>query len=193
MNRQLLPTCINVARLSVPLILLVFVLAGPGCLVVQTTEHRVKINEDGSGEALLRLADIRSDGATDSAVVHDVEVMLSSFDKEGVADFEKPGRKVTDKVMYAQSDTLFAEISYSFRSLDALEGLRLTPEEMFVVVSPEREIVRTNGRISPGDGNTRRIVWKRSAKLLAYVIRERQMPPSTLLGSYYKKLGAGRK
>jgi hypothetical protein len=164
----------------------------PSCLLVQTTEHVVKISEDGSGEALLRLSDIRSDGATDSAVVHDTEVMIASFDKEGVADFERPGRKIRDKVMYVRGDTLFAEISYSFRGLDALEGIRLSPQEIFVVVSPEREIVRTNGKVRVGEGNARVIAWKREATQLFYVIRERQVPPSTLLGPYYTRLRSGR-
>jgi hypothetical protein len=166
---------------------LVLVMMVPGCLVIRTTEHRVKIYEDGSGEALLKLVDIRSDGVTDSAVIHDVDVMMSSFETGGVEDFEKPGRKVTDKVMYTRGDTLVAEISYAFRSLDALEGLRITPDEMFVVVSAEREIIRTNGRIKPGDNNTRKISWKRGASLISYVIRERQLPPSVPLGMYYQK------
>jgi hypothetical protein len=164
----------------------------PSCLLIGTTEHVVKIGEDGIGEALLRLSDIRSDGTTDSAVVHDTEVMIASFDKEGVADFEKPGRKIRDKVMYVRGDTLFAEISYSFQGLDALEGLRISPQEIFVVVSPEREIVRTNGRVRPGEANTRIIAWKRDATQISYVIRERQIPPSTLLGPYYTRVRTGR-
>jgi hypothetical protein len=165
----------------------------PSCLLVRTTEHRVRINEDGSGEALLRLSDIRSDGTTDSAVVHDAEVMVSSFDKEGVADFERPGRKIVDKVMYVHGDTLFAEISYTFRGLDALEGMRVTRDEIFVVVSAEREIVRTNGKVRPGEADARIISWKRDATLLSYIIRERQLPPSTQLGSYYTKQRSGKR
>jgi hypothetical protein len=174
-------------RLPALLIVLALVLMLPGCLVIRTTEHRVKIYEDGSGEALLKLIDVRSDGVTDSAVVHDFEVMMSSFETGGVTDFEKPGRKVMDKLMYTRGDTLIAEISYAFRSLDALEGLRITPDEMYVVVSSEREIVRTNGRIKPGDDNTRKISWKRGATQISYVIRERQVPPSVPLGTYYQK------
>lgn len=178
----------------VPLVLLLGIgaaLSFPACLLVQTTEHVVKISKDGSGEALLRLSDIRSDGTTDSAIVHDAEVMISSFDKEGVADFERPGRKIRDKAMYVRGDTLFAEISYSFVGLEALEGIRISPQEIFVVVSPEREIVRTNGRVRPGEASTRVIAWKRDATLISYIIREREIPPSTLLGPYYARLRSG--
>ncbi len=159
----------------------------PGCLVIRTTEHRVRMNQDGSGDAVVKLIDIRSDGATDSAVVHDFEVMMASFEKNGVEDFEQAGRRVTDKVMYTRGDTLFAEISYTFPSLDAIEGLRITPEELFVVVSVDREIVRTNGKISQMEESSRKIAWSRDAGRLAYMIRERHMPPSTLLGALYNR------
>jgi hypothetical protein len=164
----------------------------PGGLVIRTTEHRVRLNKDGSGDAVVKLIDIRSDGVTDSAVVHDFEVMMASFEKSGVEDFEKAGRKVTEKVMYTRGDTLCAEISYAFQSLDAIEGLRITPEEMFVIVAVDREIVRTNGKISKMEENSRKIAWSREASWLAYMIRERHMPPSAPLGSLYNRWRSGR-
>jgi len=52
------------------------------------TEHRVNLHPDGSGEAVLRLIDIRSDETSDSLAERDCRIMMSSFEQEGVKDFE---------------------------------------------------------------------------------------------------------
>lgn len=63
----------------------------PSCLLIRTTEHRIRLNENGSGEAMMRLIDIRSDGKTDSALARDYSIMMASVQKEGVVEFEKGG------------------------------------------------------------------------------------------------------
>ena len=119
----------------------------PACLLVRTTEHHIKLNKNGSGEGVMRLIDIRSDGRTDSLVARDYAVMMASIEKEGVVEFEKGGRKVTSKQFFAAGDTLSAEISYTFPNLSQVEGLKLRKDEMFVVVNKGREIIRTNGSV----------------------------------------------
>ena len=158
----------------------------PGCLLIRTSEHRIKLNPDGSGEAVLRLVDIRSDGATDSAVVDDFNIMMSSFDKEGVKDFEQSGRKITEKRLYVSGDTLFAEIWYTFPSLTAVEGLNATKTELFVVVPEGREVFRTNGKTGEWERNSTRVVWDRDAKRVFYSIREKTLTPSVSLARFYQ-------
>lgn len=156
-----------------------------GCLQVRTVEHRITLNKDGSGEHMLRLLDIRSDGTTDSAVTHDFNVMMSSYDQSAGTEFNTGGRSLTYKRLYTRSDILIAELTYSFKELAAVEGLRVKGDELFVVVGPTREIVKTNGKIRSAENNQQTIVWDRDTPRLFYVIREKEMPPSLSLAPYF--------
>ena len=161
----------------------------PACLLIRTTEHRIKLNKDGSGEALMRLIDVRSDARTDSALARDYAVMMASIQKEGVTEFEQGGRKVTFKQFYAGGDTLSAEIIYSFPNLDQVEGLKIRKDELFVVVNNGRDIVKTNGSVESWTKNARRIVWPRNATRLMYVISETALPKGTSLAPLYRRYG----
>jgi hypothetical protein len=161
----------------------------PACLLIRTTEHRIKLNKNGSGEAMMRLIDIRSDAPTDSMLARDYSVMMASIQKEGVTEFERGGRKVLSKQFYAGGDTLSAEINYTFPNLDQLEGLKVKGDEMFVVVYEGREIVRTNGKVRSWVRGSQRIVWPRDAKRLMYQIRETAPPKGKSLAPLYLKYG----
>jgi len=160
----------------------------PGCILIRTTEHRISINEDGSGEAVLRLIDLRSDETADSLIQRDFRIMLSSYEREGEDSFEREGRAITGKKLYARADTLYAEITYTFTTLMAIEGLHATDEELYVVVPDGREVIRTNGEVRPWTGDAHRIVWDRDANRLMFQIREKQLPPSTSLARLYREL-----
>jgi hypothetical protein len=161
----------------------------PACLLIQTTEHRIKLNDNGSGEATMRLIDIRSDAPTDSALARDYSVMMASIQKEGLTEFEQGGRKVLSKRFYAGGDTLTAEINYTFPNLDQIEGLKVKKDELFVVVHEGREIVKTNGKVRSWAHGSQRIVWPRDAKRLMYQIREKTLPKSVSLAPLYLKYG----
>ena len=161
----------------------------PACLLIRTTEHRIKLNENGGGEAIMRLVDIRSDAPTDSALARDYSVMMASIQKEGLTEFERGGRKVLSKRFYAGGDTLTAEISYTFPHLEQIEGLKVSKDELFVVVHAGREIVRTNGKVRSWVRGSQRIVWPRDAKRLMYQIREKTLPKSVSLAPLYRKYG----
>jgi len=158
-----------------------------GCLLIRTTEHRIKINDGGGGEAYMRLTDIRSDGVTDSARIRDFGVMMASAELEGIKDFERDGRKVTSKQFLMNGDTLSAEITYTFTDLETLEGVKIKEDEIFVVVNEGREIVRTNGKIRSWERGAQRIVWPIDAKRIMYQIRERSLPPSVSLAALYMR------
>ncbi|MCK5573197.1 MAG: hypothetical protein KAJ12_10570 [Bacteroidetes bacterium] len=160
-------------------------LSVPSCVIVGMTEHRVEFRKDGTGRAWLRLTDIRSDGATDSALARDFAIMMDSFEKEGIDDFEKGGRKVTNRRFIVHGDTLSAEIEYTFDSLEAVEGLNVTEQEIFIIVPAGREVVRTNGKIGVGEGGSLRIVWDRHAEIILYNIREKGSLPGVSLASHY--------
>ena len=162
----------------------------PGCLLIRTTEHRIKLTEKGSGEAMMRLIDLRSDAVNDSVLNRDYSVMMTSVQKEGITEFERGGRKVTATRFFAGGDTLTAEIFYTFPALDQVEGLKMNKDELFVVVTQGREVVRTNGSVESWARKSQRIVWPRDAKLLTYVITEKKMPPATRsLAPLYQKFG----
>jgi hypothetical protein len=158
-----------------------------GCLVIGATEHRVRFNDDGGGEARLRLVDIRSDGETDSAVTRDFAIMMSSFEEDGVQDFERGGRRVRTKRFQVHGDTLSAEVIYSFTAPQEIEGLVVTHEEKYVVVGEGRIIVSTNGKIKLWGAGGTRIVWPGDARRLQYVIREDLLPPSVSLARLYQR------
>jgi hypothetical protein len=166
---------------------LAMLVALPGCLLVGTTEVRVRLNDDGSGEAVMRLVDIRSDAESDSAVAHDFQVMMSSFDEREAPDFKAHGRKVTRKRFFVQGDTLIAEVAYTFTSIEAVEGLRVRNDEMYLVVGEGRDLVETNGKVRTGEKGAIRVVWDKDAKRLMYQIREKSIPPSRSLVPLYLK------
>jgi hypothetical protein len=157
-----------------------------GCLEVRTTEHRIRINDDGTGDHSLRLIDIRSDGKTDSAVGSDYRDLVRSMKEELPKEFELKGRKILDTKLYARGDTLIGEISYAVREISQIEGLRITKEAFYVAVSPEREIVRTNGTIVPGEKGSSRIAWDLDARRIFYVLREREWGTGRMLGPWHR-------
>src|SRR5207249_645777 len=69
--------------------MIVLLLGLPGCLLVRTSEHIITLNEDGSGEGVIRLFDIRSDGQTDSLVKVDFDDLMVAYGSEKVAEFER--------------------------------------------------------------------------------------------------------
>jgi hypothetical protein len=158
-----------------------------GCILIRTTEHRITLRSDGSGEAVLRLIDIRSDETVDSLAQRDFRILMSSFDQEATNDFEDNGRKVTSKKLFTRNDTLFAEVGYTFTGLGGIEGLHVTNNELYLVVNESREVVRTNGRVEAWQENAQRIVWDRNALRLMFQIRERTLPPSTSLARLYEQ------
>jgi hypothetical protein len=176
-------------RISAAVLLMLAVLVIlPGCILIRTTEHRISVNDDGSGEAVLRLVDLRSDEMADSLVTRDFRIMISSYEKEGAAQFSRQGRTITDKKLYTVADTLYAEIGYRFEQLAALEGMHITDSEIYVVVPATRHVVRTNGKIQAWSSDGVRIVWKRDARRLLYQITENSLPPSTSLARLYRAL-----
>jgi hypothetical protein len=172
--------CVAVAALAGSLAL-------SGCLFVRETEHRIKLNDEGGGEALVRLIDIRSDGTTDSSVTADLEDMLASFEGDVEKEFERRGRTLVGRKLVLEGDTLNAELKYTFGRLTAVEGLLVTAEELAIIVAEDREIVRTNGTVSAWHQNTQKIAWPRDARRLMYRVRERVVPPSVPLGPQYRK------
>ncbi len=182
-----MPTC-RFRTVAAPLLVLAVLMIVPGCILIRTTEHRISVNEDGSGEAVLRLADLRSDELADSLVQRDFRIMMSSYEKEGAEQFSRQGRTITEKKLFTIADTLYAEIGYTFGELAALEGMHVTDEEIYVVVPSTRRVVRTNGKVQPWSSEAVRIVWKRDARRLLYQITENSLPPSTSLARFYRAL-----
>jgi len=161
----------------------------PGCLLIRTTEHWITIKKDGSGDARLRLIDIRSDAPTDSILARDYSVMMTSVEKEGIDEFERGGRKVTSKQFSASGDTLTAELTYTFPNLNEVEGLKFRKDQMFLVVNQGREVEKTNGDVQSWLKGSKRIVWPRNATHLMYRITETKLPPTRSLAPLYQKYG----
>jgi hypothetical protein len=159
----------------------------PGCILIRTTEHRIILKDDGSGEALLRLIDLRSDGVTDSLVRHDFDLLMVGVKEDGAKEFERTGRKITDKQFAVHGDTLVFEVSYTFDKPTAVEGLRQTNDGYYLVVGEGREVVRTNGKVESWKQGSQRIKWDADARRLIYIIREKALPPSKSLAGLYLK------
>lgn len=158
-----------------------------GCLIVGTTEHTIRVQQNGSGEALLRLVDIRSDGVTDSLIAADLEELLHMRDAEFVPEFEREGRLISSKKLRVAGDTLIAEVAYTFNGLGAIEALSVRPEEVLLFVSAEREIVETNGTVADRPGGGWTIAWPRNERRLHYVIRERPPIAGVSLAPLYSR------
>ncbi len=158
-----------------------------GCILIRTTEHRINLHPDGSGEAVLRLIDIRTDEPSDSLAERDYRIMMSSFEQEGGQGFEEGNREVTSKRLFVRNDTLVAEIGYTFKGLQDIEGLHAAENELYIVVNESREVVQTNGRVEQWQTTSQRIVWSRDARRLLFRIQEKVMPPSTSLARMYEE------
>jgi hypothetical protein len=171
-----------------PTVLLTVLIALPGCILIRSTEHRISVNDDGTGEAVLRLIDLRSDETADSLVQRDFRIMMSSYEKEGEKEFSRQGRTITGKKLYTRADTLYAEITYMFANLQAIEGLHVSDTEVYVVVPATRHVVRTNGEVESWTGDAKRIVWKPGVRRLLYQITENSLPASASLARYYRTL-----
>ena len=174
-----------------PLLLVAAGIMLSGCLLVRTTEQRITLNANGSGEAYMLLTDIRSDGTTDSIRTRDFGIMMASADSEGVKEFEQEGRKILSKHFLVSGDTLSMELTYSFPRFESLEGLKRTEEGIFVVVKEGREITKTNGKVQSWENDARRIVWPVNAKRLVFQITETSLPASTSLAALYHKYYSG--
>jgi hypothetical protein len=161
----------------------------PGCLFVRTTEHIFTIREDGTGEGVIHLTDIRSDAITDSLVKRDFDDMMAAYGSRKIAEFEKRGRSITAKRLRVRGDTLMAEITYAFLSPEAIDGLRINNDEVSMMFAPEREVVRTNGKVSKTDKHETHIVWPRDAKRFIYEVREKELPPTVSIAFLYQKYG----
>ncbi len=158
-----------------------------GCILIRTTEHRINLQPDGSGEAVLRLIDIRTDELTDSLAERDFRILMTSFEQDEVEGFEEGRRKITSKRLFVRNDTLVAEIGYTFTGLEDIEGLHVTEDELYIVVNESREVVRTNGRVEPWQETSQRIIWSHDARRLVFRIQEKVMPPSTSLARMYEE------
>lgn len=177
------------ARRGMLALLMVLPLLAGGCIVIRTTEQRVKFNRDGSGEAVLRLIDIRSDAEEDSLVQRDFNIMMTSFEGEMARDFEEKGRKIVRRQFSISGDTLTAEIFYTFREYGAIEGLRVTKNEMYVVVPPERRVLRTNGKVGSWGSNASRVSWDRDAQRISFAIQEKSIGSTRSLAALYRSYG----
>ena len=176
---------ISVSRFILPIL---FLAGLQGCILVRVTEHRIHLNDDGSGDAVLRMIDLRSDAPEDSLIARDVRQMMQAYDKYGVEEFEQQGRKIVNKEFQVHGDTLILEISYLFPNPGAIEGLRRTKDDMYMVVGESREVVTTNGRIEKAKDGSQSIHWDSNGKQLLYIIKEKSLPPSRSLAGWYLKL-----
>ena len=166
--------------------LLLGAVLGTGCLIVVTTEHRIKLNDNGSGEGRLILTDIRSDGTTDSARVADLRLLLAIHDSTARAEFERRGRTLTERRLFTQGDTLSGEVFYSFLTPAAVDGLVWTHEGISIVIPAGEDILKTNGEVEEWVGGAKRIRWNPDARRLMYRVRERQVRTSTSLSALYR-------
>jgi hypothetical protein len=165
--------------------LLIAALLAQGCVVIRSTEQRVWFKNDGSGEGVMRLIDIRSDETTPEGVKADFESVMKLYLQTGLEDFENSGRKVTGKNLYVSGDSLIAEIRYTFTNVAALDEMRFNNEETFVVVPAGKVIVRHNGSVESYYGDSQRIVWDRDTPRVMYQVAEQNLPKSTSLASLY--------
>jgi hypothetical protein len=162
----------------------------PGCLLIRTTEMHISIEENGGANVKMVLSDIRSDAPTDSERVRDYGIMMASLSAEGLHDLEEREELTfLDKKFFLRGDTLDAEVLYAVHRVETIEGLRTTADEFSVLVSRDREILSTNGRIERMSKTEQRIVWPPTARELSYVIRERSVSSSVSLASDYRKYG----
>ena len=174
-------------RLVVPLIAFLLLPVLPGCLLVRTSEHIITLRADGSGEGVIHLIDIRSDAKSDSLVRKDFDELMKAYGAEKVDEFEQLGRKITAKRLRVGGDTLMAEIVYTFNSLDAISGLRVTEDDMTLLFGSDREVRRTNGNKSRTEDGGTLVAWEREAERMMYEVREKQMPPSKSLAFLYRQ------
>jgi hypothetical protein len=179
---------------ALPIRFAVFLLSAglllPGCIVIGTTELRVTFNEGGGATVTMVCSDIRSDAPTDAARLKDYGVMMASLNGDGLRELERrQDLTFIGKRFTTSGDSLNAEVQYFVHRAEDVEGLRITNDAITVVVSAEREIVRTNGTVGRVSPLEQKITWPADARELIYVIRERALPPSVSLATLFTTYG----
>lgn len=167
-------------------LLVVLILGFHGCITVSAVEHRIKVNPDGSGIAVIKFLDFRSDAVNDSAYTEDLNQLLDILGQERIEEFEKGGKKILKKELYLSRDSLSLRVEYEFRSLQSIDGIRVSADKIFFVVDESRRVVSTNGEIENQNGSSKRMVWKAGARYFSYLIEDADPPQGRSLSQAYR-------
>lgn len=168
-------------------LLVVAILGFHGCITVSAVEHRIKVNPDGSGIAVIKFLDFRSDAVNDSAYTEDLNQLLDILGQERIEEFEKGGKKILKKELYLSRDSLSLRVEYEFRSLQSIDGIRVSADKIFFVVDESRRVVSTNGEIENQNGGGKRMVWKAGARYFSYLIEDAVSPQGRSLSQAYRQ------
>ncbi len=152
--------------------LLTAILGFHGCIMISAVEHRIKVNPDGSGIAVITFLDFRSDAVDDSVYAEDFNLLLDVLAEETIKEFETDGKKILRKELYLSGDSLSLRVEYEFRSLRSIEGIRLSNDEIFFMVDEWRQILRTNGVVENESWGGKRMVWKAGTRQLSYLVED---------------------
>ena len=142
-----------------------------GCLLVGQTEYRVEVLPDGSARVTIRYIDLSSDGETDSAAAHDLDILLGSFASAGEGEHLPPGVRLVEKRLGLERDTLVAEVLLAAPDLASVEGFSLPRGRPTVIIPDGQRITWTNGAVSRHQEGGLRIQWSDTASRLVFDIQ----------------------
>lgn len=140
-----------------------------GCIVFKTVSYEVTFNGDGSGTAIVTIADINSNATTQENLDEDIKSILEYglTDQEFVNEMKKEGKNITSRNLFVEKEKLNALISYEFTDISAVEGMQFDDPYYYLTILVEDSIISTNGQITK-TADYQRIVWDKSITTLKF-------------------------
>ncbi|MBD3411279.1 MAG: hypothetical protein GF419_13875, partial [Ignavibacteriales bacterium] len=109
-------------RLAAAAILLATVLLASGCLTCEYKEYRLKLNDDGSGEGVIRYVNIMANVTSeDESAEADFKELVSDYLNGTMIEEEYPEAIIRSKTLKEEDGVLVGEVEVEFSSLRAIK------------------------------------------------------------------------
>jgi hypothetical protein len=109
-------------RLAAAAILLATALLASGCLTCEYKEYRLKLNDDGSGEGVIRYVNIMANVTSeDESAEADFKELVSDYLNGTMIEEEYPEAIIRSKTLKEEDGVLVGEVEVEFSSLMAIK------------------------------------------------------------------------
>lgn len=156
-----------------------------GCIDFYKVSYTVNLETADKGTATVHLYDLRSDAEKEKDFETDkqniFQYALNSDDF--LQSMKQEGKYIQSRELYAEGDTLNANVVYSFDSITSVENMQQDAGFYYLTLEPTDSVISTNGEIISSK-DRKRILWDKSMTTLKFEILS-----NTFSGESYRMLG----
>lgn len=140
-----------------------------GCIVFHSVAYEVNVNDNGTGTAMVTIADINTDAVTQETLDEDIKSIFEYALKspEFSDEMANEGKKITSRNVTVENEKLNAIIHYEFTDITKVEGMQFDDPYYYLTIPPRDSIISTNGQVTK-TSEYQRIVWDKSIKTLKF-------------------------